>query len=211
MTDRFDVPGAPASCELHIKRSRFVTAVDYVADRADFMRFLERRRQALPDARHHCWAFVAGPPGDLRFADKNDDGEPRGTAGKPILNVLAHASLGHVGAVVTRYFGGIKLGAGGLVRAYSQCVVEALERLERRTQFVTEQWTVRLPYTLHASVQHALTPTEVILRDTRFDDAVTLVLDVPLGQVDQLGAMLDSLGQGAIDRAVTPDALPGDL
>jgi uncharacterized YigZ family protein len=200
VTDRFDVPACQVVHELVIKRSRFVTAIDYVADRADFMRFLERRRVALPDARHHCWAYIGGAPGDLRNADKNDDGEPRGTAGKPMLNVLAHASVGHVGAVVTRYFGGIKLGAGGLVRAYSQCVVETLDQIERRVQFVTERWSLRVPYSLHASVEHALAPTEAQLYATEFDDAVTLLVDVPVGQRDALGSMLDQLGQGAIER-----------
>lgn len=210
MTDRFDVPAAEIVHELLVKRSRFVTAIDYVADRADFMRFLARRRASLPDARHHCWAYICGAPGDLRNADKNDDGEPRGTAGKPMLNVLAHASVGHVGAVVTRYFGGIKLGAGGLVRAYSQCVVEALDRIERRVQFVTQRWRLRLPYSLHASVEHALSPTEARLCDTQFDDAVTLLVDVPLGQCAALGQMLDQLGQGRIERKTITES-PTDL
>jgi len=86
-------------------------------------------REEFPDATHHCWAFVAGPPGTTARIGMSDDGEPSGTAGRPILNTLLHADVGEVVAVVTRWYGGVKLGKGGLGRAYAGAVTRALETL----------------------------------------------------------------------------------
>src|SRR5690606_7146777 len=86
-------------------------------------------RAEYPDATHNCWAFVAGPPGDTASIGMSDAGEPHGTAGRPMLDVLLHSDVGEVVAVVTRYFGGTKLGTGGLVRAYGGAVQHALAEL----------------------------------------------------------------------------------
>jgi len=88
---------------------------------------LSELRNEFPDANHHCWAIILGSPDASHGQDQSDDGEPKNTAGKPMLNVLQHSGLGHVMAIVTRYFGGVKLGAGGLVRAYSSAVSEAIK------------------------------------------------------------------------------------
>ena len=112
-----------------IKRSRFITSLGY-ADSAQAARdFIERIRQEFPDATHNCWAFAAGAAGDTAHVGYSDDGEPHGTAGRPMLTVLAHSGIGHIAAVVTRYFGGVKLGTGGLVRAYQGALATALESL----------------------------------------------------------------------------------
>jgi len=197
-SDQFDVPARRAQAELLIKRSRFIATVDFVADRAAFGKLLDRQRADYPDAGHHCWAYVAGVPGGLRAADKSDDGEPRGTAGRPMLNVLEHSGVGYVGAIVTRYFGGVKLGAGGLVRAYSQSVGAALDALTRRTHFVTREWAVTMPYALLASVEHWLATTPIQVTDKAFADDVSLVLQVPLQQTRSARDMLATLGQGSI-------------
>ncbi|MCU0618133.1 MAG: YigZ family protein [Gemmatimonadaceae bacterium] len=98
-----------------------------------------------PDATHHCWAYVAGPPGSTSHIGLSDDGEPHGTAGRPMLNVLLHADVGDIVAVVTRWYGGVKLGTGGLSRAYAGAVQTALATLPRelrvdrvRAAFVVE-------------------------------------------------------------------------
>lgn len=116
--------------ELIIKNSRFITTVAPTPDKTSADAFVQQLREEHPSANHNCWAYVAGSPDDSRHWGCSDDGEPKGTAGRPMLNVLSHSGLGDISVVVTRYFGGIKLGTGGLVRAYSQAVREGLDILD---------------------------------------------------------------------------------
>lgn len=113
-----------------IKRSRFIVHVEHTPDIESARAFVSSIRHKYSDAGHNCWAHVAGDPSDGRVLGFSDDGEPNGTAGKPILNVLMGSGLGEITAVVTRYFGGVKLGTGGLVRAYGGSVSNAFEELE---------------------------------------------------------------------------------
>ncbi|WP_043528296.1 IMPACT family protein [Litchfieldella xinjiangensis] len=115
---------------LEIERSRFITWTCHAERAADFEAVLASARAAHPAASHHCSAFIAGPPGEQQAIGFSDDGEPGGTAGRPMYQVLEGSGLGQVGCVVIRYFGGIKLGTGGLARAYSQAVAQALDTLQ---------------------------------------------------------------------------------
>ncbi|PXX98245.1 IMPACT family protein [Halomonas sp. LBP4] len=133
---RFAVPDIPAGqwreSELEVEKSRFIAWLCHAPDTAAFDALLAEARHAHPNASHHCSAFIAGPPGEQAAIGFSDGGEPGGTAGRPMFQVLAGAGLGQVGCVVTRYFGGTKLGTGGLARAYAQAVAQALEDLPRR-------------------------------------------------------------------------------
>ena len=115
--------------EIIIKKSRFITSVGHTQGAEASEAFLEKIRREFSDARHNCYAFNAGRGGETAFAGCSDDGEPKGTAGRPMLNVLVHSQIGEITVVVTRYFGGILLGTGGLVRAYQDSVKEALAKL----------------------------------------------------------------------------------
>lgn len=128
--------------ELEVERSRFITWICYAPQTGDFEALLAEARRAHPSASHHCSAFIAGPPGEQRAIGFSDDGEPGGTAGRPMYQVLEGSGLGQVGCVVIRYFGGTKLGTGGLARAYSQAVSQALESLPRC------EFTARVPLRL---------------------------------------------------------------
>ncbi|GAA4895566.1 YigZ family protein [Ferrimonas pelagia] len=132
---RFDVPAGPVEVEEIIKRSRFITRIERVSVGAEARAYHARMRQVHPEARHHCLAFAAGRPGCTRDIGASDDGEPAGSAGRPMLNVVLGSGVGQLAAVVVRYSGGIKLGVGGLVRAYAGGVKMALEALET-TPFV---------------------------------------------------------------------------
>ena len=123
----YQVPAQQFENEYVVKKSRFIARVVPVKSRQEAMAAVADARADFPDARHHCWAYLLGKPADASSAGMNDDGEPAGTAGKPILNVLQYGHLGDTLVIVIRYFGGIKLGAGGLVRAYSTATVQALE------------------------------------------------------------------------------------
>jgi uncharacterized YigZ family protein len=134
----YPVPAAWRRSETVIERSRFIATLDRADTAAAARGFIDRIREEFPDATHNCWAYVAGPPGSTASIGMSDAGEPHGTAGRPMLDVLLHSGIGEIAAVVTRYYGGIKLGKGGLVRAYGGSVRDALaglalaERVERR-------------------------------------------------------------------------------
>lgn len=115
--------------ELVEKRSRFITYCEKVSNHAEFKSFLLRLKAQYPDARHFCYGFRIGPLNSARRGF-SDDGEPSGTAGMPILNVIDHSLFSDIGIIVVRYFGGTKLGTGGLARAYSEAAKQSIERLE---------------------------------------------------------------------------------
>lgn len=125
----FPIPARLHRVEETIQRSRFVTTLAHAPSSEAAHSFVQRMREELPDATHHCWAFVAGPPGSTTSVGMSDDGEPHGTAGRPMLTALLHSGVGEIVAVCTRYYGGTKLGTGGLSRAYSGGVKAALEEL----------------------------------------------------------------------------------
>src|SRR5690606_35676589 len=119
-------PARPAHSDLHIRKSRFIGCVQPASGRAEALAVVARLRAEHPGAAHVCWALLAGGQ-----SAANDDGEPGGTAGRPMLEVLRHQDLEGVLATVVRYYGGIQLGAGGLVRAYTDAVAQALLQAEK--------------------------------------------------------------------------------
>ncbi len=125
----YKIPAEPAVYELVEKRSRFITYCEHIRDEQEFKEFLNRLKAKYPDARHYCYGFRLGP---ILSAHRgfSDDGEPSGTAGVPILNVIDHSEYSDLAIIVVRYFGGTKLGTGGLARAYSQASKTILESME---------------------------------------------------------------------------------
>jgi uncharacterized YigZ family protein len=123
---RYPIPAGVHRARDEIDRSRFITTIAPAPTVADAEAFIRAMRDEFPDATHNCWAYVVGPPGSTARVGMSDDGEPHGTAGRPMLTALLHGGVGDVAAVVTRYYGGIKLGTGGLVRAYGGCLQRAL-------------------------------------------------------------------------------------
>lgn len=138
----YPIPAARHRTEQVISRSRFITTLAHTPDAAAARAFFDSVRAEFADATHNCWAFVAGPPGNTAAIGMSDAGEPHGTAGRPMLDVLVHSGVGEIGAVVTRYYGGTKLGTGGLVKAYGGSVSHALAtlptilRVDRITTYV---------------------------------------------------------------------------
>lgn len=143
---RYPVPDLPAGthweAETEVEKSRFITWLCHAPEVASFTALLAEARRTHPNASHHCSAFIAGAPGEQNAIGFSDDGEPGGTAGRPMFQVIDGAGLGQIGCVVTRYFGGTKLGTGGLARAYAQAVSQALTELPLRQ--VTERTPLRI-------------------------------------------------------------------
>lgn len=142
--------------ETEVKHSRFITYIEHTPTPQDAQAFIAEINQLHPKANHNCWAYIAGTRDNLRCWNCSDDGEPKGTAGKPMLNVLEHSELCEITVVVTRYFGGIKLGAGGLVRAYSQAVSQALKELATTQKIELIPFTLSLPHHLVGDIERAL-------------------------------------------------------
>jgi uncharacterized YigZ family protein len=145
---RFLIPARTHRVEEVILKSRFITCAAHAPEAESAQSFLATIRGEFPDATHHCWAFVAGPPGSTLSIGMSDDGEPHGTAGRPMLNTLLHSDVGEIVAVCVRYYGGTKLGTGGLSRAYSggvKLVLESLpvhEKVDRVTLDITVDYDV---------------------------------------------------------------------
>ena len=150
-------PGAMHRTEETIKRSRFIVSLAHTPTPEAARSFVERIRTEFPDATHNCWAFAAGRPGDTSKVGYSDDGEPHGTAGRPMLAILLHGDVGELTAVVTRYFGGIKLGTGGLVRAYQGMVKLGLETLPTKEHIIPARLEIILDYP-HVTLFRRLLP-----------------------------------------------------
>lgn len=144
---RYPVPAAVHRVTDVVKGSRFVATAARAADVETAKSVIEGIRREFRDATHHCFAYVVGAPGDSRRAGSSDGGEPAGTAGVPMLTVLLNCAVGDIVVVVTRYFGGTKLGRGGLVRAYAGSVKHVMRELElvERVEFVEMRIEVGLP------------------------------------------------------------------
>lgn len=201
--DRYPTPISAQQFALEIKRSKFLTSVGHIDGIADGKLFIQGVRNEYPDASHHCWAMVAGSPEDIYQIDQSDDGEPKGTAGKPMLNVLQHSGLGNTVIVVTRYFGGIKLGAGGLVRAYTQAVSLALSKLQTRHNFLRKSVTASVPYALLDTLEYWVQSTNIEISERAFTQDVQVTLQVPPSELDSLKSRLTLLGGGTITLEIS--------
>lgn len=196
---RYPVPAARHRVEQEIERSRFITTVAFTPTLEEARAFIAAVRDEFPDANHNCWAHVVGPPGSTAAIGMNDDGEPHGTAGRPMLTALLHGGVGDVTVVVTRYFGGVKLGKGGLVRAYTGSVRQALESLPTREHVETAMLDVGIDYAAIAPVRQLLEAHEARVVAEDYGAAVTLTIELPAERVEAFrAAVLD----GTAGRAV---------
>jgi uncharacterized YigZ family protein len=151
---------------------------------AEAQDFIQSMRHEFPDATHHCWAYVIGPPGSTAQVGMSDDGEPHGTAGRPMLNALLHSDMGDIVTVVTRYYGGTNLGTGGLVRAYGGGVAHGLEALIRTERVDYVSLTVSLDYARVSAFEQVLPAFEVHVDERRFETDVTFDVRLPDTQRD---------------------------
>ncbi len=199
MTSRYPIP-APDwhRIEEILKKSRFITTMAHAPTAEEARAFIESVRAEFPDATHNCWAFQAGPPGSTARVGMSDDGEPHGTAGRPMLNVLLHAPVGEVVCVVTRYFGGIKLGTGGLVRAYAGMVKAALETLPLRERIVPVMLEVVLDYSAITLFKRMLPDFEAVVAEEEFGADARFVLRLPQERVSPLCAALEEMTGGTV-------------
>ncbi|MFN2165935.1 MAG: YigZ family protein [Anaerolineae bacterium] len=196
MSDRYPIPAARHRVEEEINRSRFITTVGHTPTVEEARAFIQAVRAEFADASHNCWAYVAGPPGSTAQIGMSDDGEPHGTAGKPMLTVLLHSNVGEVCAVVTRYFGGTLLGKGGLVKAYSGGVQLALESMPRAERVPSADVTLVVDYSTITPLQRLLPDYEVAVNGEEYGVDVTYLLTLPLEQLDGFQTAVTELTNG---------------
>ena len=179
--------------ELIIKKSRFIGCVQPMTDRASAQAVVDALRAEHPGAAHVCWALLAGGQ-----SAAVDDGEPSGTAGRPMLDVLRHQDLEGVLATVVRYFGGVKLGAGGLVRAYTDSVAQALLKAEKIERQVMAELECTLPYAQEGLLRREVEASGAQLLDVSHGSQVVARLKMPLSAAAEFRERLNDLTQGRI-------------
>ena len=184
---------APVGHELIVKKSRFIACVQPMPDRASAQAAVQQLWREHPGATHICWALLAGGQ-----SAAVDDGEPSGTAGRPMLEVLRHQDLEGVLATVVRYFGGVKLGAGGLVRAYTDAVAQALLQAEKvpLQRLLTQQCA--LPYALEGWLRRELEQAGATLAQVDHQAMVRMQWQLPETAASALAERIGEGGQGRI-------------
>lgn len=202
---RYRIPAGPYRVEEEIKRSRFITTLGHAPSVAAARAFIAAVSAEFADANHNCWAYVVGPPGSTGQVGMSDDGEPHGSAGRPMLTVLLHAGVGDIAAVVTRYFGGTLLGVGGLVRAYSGGVQLALATLPTVERVPTVLLDVVVDYTAITPLQRLAPDFEAVIVAQDFGLDATYRIRLPLQQVDAFRAAVTNLthGQALVEIAAS--------
>jgi uncharacterized YigZ family protein len=179
--------------ELLIKKSRFIGCVQPVADRSGAQAVVDALRHEHPGAAHVCWALMAGGK-----SAANDDGEPGGTAGRPMLEVLRHHQLEGVLATVVRYFGGVKLGAGGLVRAYTDSIAQALAGATLVPLVRQRSLQCAVPYALEGLLRREIAAAGAMLGQVRHDSVVHFSFTFPEAGMAGFIARLDDATQGRV-------------
>jgi len=187
-------PATAVEIELEIKRSRFLGLAMPVQGVEDAQQQLATIRAAHPHANHHCWARISGRPDEVRLWDSSDDGEPRGTAGRPMLQILQHSGLGEVQVVIVRYFGGIKLGTGGLIRAYGQSTNEALNSLSLETVEARTDATLSVPHPLTGELEGLIRQLQLPVEERLWQAEYTVEFSLT---TEQLSLLRKALGRFA--------------
>jgi uncharacterized YigZ family protein len=193
---RYLIPATRHRTEEEILRSRFITTVGYTPTVEAARTFIAEVNAEFGDASHNCWAYVVGPPGSTAQIGMSDDGEPHGTAGRPMLTVLLHSEIGDICAVVTRYFGGTLLGKGGLVKAYSGGVQNAVATLPVVQQIPKVILTLLLDHANITAFQRLLPDFEAEIRAETYTTDAEYQLALPLEHLDAFTAALTELSNG---------------
>ncbi|WP_333988139.1 IMPACT family protein [Providencia huaxiensis] len=198
------IPAETISFTEEIKKSQFITYLAHTDGIDAAKDYIQSIKAQYPDARHHCWAFVAGRPDDSQKLGFSDDGEPTGTAGKPIMAQLLGSNLGEVTCVVVRYFGGIKLGTGGLVKAYGNGAQQALRILPTKTKVPQKIFNLVCDYSLINAIEQLLAQVNGTVLHSDYNETVSLQIAIPATLEQEVNDKLRDISRGAL--ALTPES-----
>jgi len=198
LTDSYQVPSAELVIEEEIKHSRFISVLFRCQSYEELKCALTNVKADYPGANHYCYAFVAAEPQNSIAIGSSDDGEPAGSAGRPMLATLQGANIGEIGAIVVRYFGGTKLGVGGLVRAYSSGIKQGLIQLQTELKQIRYPGSLVCEYSQLKDVEYLLSQYDAIVEDRVFTEKVTLEFEIPKRYQDALNLGLATMSQGSL-------------
>ena len=198
--ERYFTVRGTVETEIEISRSRFLTRLERVSSEDEAREVIASVRQTHPKARHHCTAFVLGA--DEHVQRSNDDGEPSGTAGAPMLDALNSAHLSDVVAVVTRYFGGVLLGAAGLTRAYRRAVAEATQRAQRQERRLLTPVTLTLAYEAAAPLEAEARRRGYVVSDAEYTEQVRQTYLLAAREIDAFTQLAAEHSAGASKPSV---------
>ena len=190
-------PGEFRRVEQVIRRSRFICTLARASSPEEAKAFIESVRNEFAGARHNCWAFACGAPGSTAQVGASDDGEPHGTAGRPMLAVLLHGGVGECAVVVTRYFGGILLGTGGLVRAYQSSVKMALEDLPVTARLATVAVRVTVEHRHVTALLRMLPGHQATVERSEFGMDAEYTVQIPESEVEPFARELAEATSGS--------------
>lgn len=191
-------PGEVFRVEQTIKRSRFIASVGHTPGVEEAKAFIEQIKAEFEDARHNCWAYCAGAARSTDRIGASDDGEPHGTAGRPMLTAVTHSGIGEVTVVVTRYFGGILLGTGGLVKAYQSSVKMALEAVPTRIRTKTKRIKFSVEHRFVNQVLRKIETANGRILEKNFDMDADFDVEIPEDLAETFAKELEELTRGAL-------------
>ena len=207
MDESYFVPAAEAESEFTEKRSRFIGHIRRVESEEEARAYIEQIKKRHYDARHNCWCYIIHEGGAVRYGD---DGEPQGTAGQPMLNVLRREGVENAVCVVTRYFGGVLLGAGGLTRAYGKSAKDALDAAGKARMALWTRLRVSVPYPLFERLTRLIGAHGGVTEDSGYGAEVTVTLRLPRECLEAFLPALTELSNGGIAPEMCGEVfLPG--
>ncbi|MBF0303990.1 MAG: YigZ family protein, partial [Desulfamplus sp.] len=175
--------------DIKIKRSAFICSLRYTNTISDAKKFIASVSSDHKQATHNCWAYIVGEKGEVSHS--SDNGEPTGTAGKPMLNALQSNKMTNIAAVVTRYYGGVKLGVRGLIEAYSQSVISAIELAPLKKIVSVRKYIIDLPYSFNDTLLYHLNNFNVKITETRYSDIISHDVEVDEEHWHDVDLLLD--------------------
>lgn len=192
----YHTPSETVSTVTEVKKSRFIATITPVTAKEEALSFFQKIRDHYSGANHNCFAYIIGNPKSAIDIGCGDDGEPSGTAGKPMLGVLQHNNIGDVAVMVTRFFGGTKLGTGGLVRAYSAAVKMAVEKVSLNEFIQSSCMQISIPFEFESNVRHLLATLNLTVIDSEYSENVLIKIDVPERILDSVQKKVNDITRG---------------
>lgn len=199
MSDKdYQVPATEVEAEIEIKGSRFIACIAHTQTPVEAADHLKRVQKRWPKATHYCSASVFAAPNDGQALASSDDGEPSGTAGRPMLMALQNSGVGEVSVIVVRYFGGVKLGTGGLQRAYTDATVAALDVLEREWRVFKQPYQLNFSYPDQGEVEPLLSEVKADVAEADYKESVCLKILLRPSDVEPLQKRLQAATRGRV-------------
>ena len=195
MSDSYFTIAQAAKAETKVKGSKFIGEAALVTDAASAREYLERVRKREYDATHHCFAYRLGVAGDIEFK-YSDDGEPNGSAGKPIYDCITGRELTSIIVVVTRYYGGTKLGTGGLARAYSEAALLSLEKAGQKTNYITDSIHLTIEFSFYDQILKVIEKLKAKQTESDFSEKVSLTVLIRKSLTEQFVRELTDISRG---------------